>query len=191
MNRDNRLKLAFVTTNKHKFEEVRDVLSEFGIETEWINEESLETEGEIDVVAKQKAKHACSRFDKTLVVEDTGLFFEAYNNFPGPNPKFVFNSIGYDGIMRLLKGKSRKAHFRTVAAYCIPGKGPKLFDGIMKGEITEKVFNPKKDAMPYDRIFIPEEYDKTISDMTLKEKNTFSQRAKAFRKLGEYLAKKR
>lgn len=185
-----KMKISFVTTNRHKFLEVKKILSEFGIGAEQVDEELPEPDGTIDFVAKHKARHAADKLGKPVVVEDTGLFFESYTNFPGPNPKFVFESIGYDGIMRLLKGLSRKAYFRTAAAYCEPGKEPMLFDGIMKGEITEKVFNPGRDAMPYDRIFIPEGHDRTISDMTLEEKNRLSQRAMAFRKLGEFLSKK-
>ena len=44
--------------------------------------------------------------------------------------------------------------------------------------------------MPYDRIFIPEGKSKTISDMTLQEKNSLSQRAEAFKKFGEYIINK-
>jgi inosine/xanthosine triphosphate pyrophosphatase family protein len=41
--------------------------------------------------------------------------------------------------------------------------------------------------MPYDKIFIPEGKTKTISDMAVEEKNSFSQRAQAFKKFGEYI----
>mgnify|MGYP001054054464 CR=1 FL=1 len=65
------------------------------------------------------------------------------------------------------------------------------FDGKMKGEITSEIMNPDKDFdfMPYDRIFVPGGKKITISDMTMKEKNSLSQRFKAFRKLGEFLKK--
>src|SRR3989344_1306646 len=191
MNQNNCLKLAFVTTNRHKFEEARDILSEFGIEVEWKNIDLPEPDGDIDSVAKEKAKSAASRLNKTVAVDDTGVFFEAYNDFPGSRPKFIFNSIGYDGIMRLLKGKSRKAYFRTVVGYCEPGKKPIVFDGIMRGEITEKVFDEDRDVLPYMRIFIPEGHKKVISGFSMEEKNKISHRAKAFRKLGGYLSKKK
>jgi len=42
-------------------------------------------------------------------------------------------------------------------------------------------------VMPYDRIFIPEGESKTISDMTMEEKNTLSQRSKSFREFGDYI----
>ena len=124
---------------------------------------------------------------KAVALEDTGLFFEAYPDFPGAMPKFIFEKIGYDGIMRLLKDKNRNAYFKTVAAYCEPGHEPILFEGVMRGKITERVYNEDKDAMSYDRIFIPEGYDVTISDMEMETKNSFSQRAQAFKKLARFL----
>ena len=57
----------------------------------------------------------------------------------------------------------------------------------MKGKITDKIIEPKKEAMPYDHIFIPEGYAKAIVEMPLDLKNSFSQRGKATRKLGKYL----
>ncbi|MBU0536796.1 MAG: non-canonical purine NTP pyrophosphatase [Nanoarchaeota archaeon] len=181
------MNILFVTTNRHKYEEVRDILSEFGINTEWANKELIEPDGDIDSIAKAKAKHAAEMLKKPVAVDDTGVFFEAYPNFPGPRPKFVFNSIGYDGIMRLLDSKSRKAYFRTVVGYCEPGKEPIVFDGVMKGEITEKVFDEDKDVLPYMRIFIADGHELVISSVPVEEKNRISHRSQAFRKLGKYL----
>ena len=143
----------------------------------------------LEEIARGAAKKLADKLNKSVVLEDTGLFFEAYNNFPGALPKFVINSIGFRGIFKLLDGESREAYFKTVAAFCETGSEPIFFEGIMKGEITEKIYNENKDEMPYDKIFIPKGKNKIISEMTLEEKNSFSQRAKAFRKFGEYIKK--
>jgi XTP/dITP diphosphohydrolase len=141
----------------------------------------------MEEIAKCASKKIAEELGKPIVLEDTGLFFQAYENFPGALPKFVFNTLGYKGIMKVLDGESRKAYFKTVAAYCEPGKEPILFEGKMDGKITSEVFDEDKDAMPYDRIFIPEGYDKTISSMDMNLKNSFSQRGEAFRKFGDYI----
>jgi XTP/dITP diphosphohydrolase len=181
-------KLLFVTTNKHKFEEVKNVLDNFGIEIgQLIMEYEEDKEDDMAEVCKKASKDLADKMNKPLFVEDTGLFFDAYDNFPGPLPKFVFNGIGFEGIFRLLEGKDRSAYFKTVIGYCDPGKEPVLFEDIMKGQFSEKVILPEKEAMPYDHIFIPEGYDKAIVEMDLETKNFFSQRGKAARKLGEFL----
>jgi XTP/dITP diphosphohydrolase len=185
-------KILFITTNKHKFDEVRNVLDKFGIEIEQLIMEYEENkEDEMAEVCKKASRNLVEKVNKPLFVEDTGLFFNAYNNFPGPLPKFIFNGIGFDGIFRLLEGKDRSAYFKTVIGYCEPGSEPVLFEDIMEGEITEKIILPEKDAMPYDHIFVPKDYDKTIVKMDLETKNLFSQRGKATRKLGEFLKNKK
>ena len=183
------MKITFITTNKHKFEEVEDVLKAYPkIELEHLNKEYDENHDlSMEQIAKTAAKKLADEMQRSIILEDTGLFFEAYDNFPGALPKFVFNTLGYKGILKLLENESRKAYFKTVAAFCMPGKEPITFEGVMHGEITKEVFNKDKDAMPYDRIFIPEGHDNTISEMTLGQKNKFSQRSQAFRKFGEYL----
>lgn len=182
------MKVSFITTNRHKFEEVKDVLKEYPIELEHLDmgyEENHDLE--MEEIAKNAVKKLADNLNKAVVVEDTGFFFKAYNNFPGALPKFVFNTLGYKGIFKLLKEEPREAFFKTVAAFCEPGKNPVIFDGIMKGTIAHEIHNPEKDVMPYDRIFIPEGEKRTISDMSIKEKNAFSQRANAFRKFGEFI----
>ena len=185
------MKITFVTTNKHKFAEVQDILKDFPIDLEWLNMKYDEDhEDGIELTAKKAAKKLADELNKPIILEDTGLFFEAYPNFPGSAPKFVFNTLGYKGLLKLLDGENRNAYFQTVAAYCEPGKEPIIFDGIMKGRFAEKILNEDKDAMPYDRFFIPEGHSKTISDMTLMEKSALSQRGIAFKSFGEYITDK-
>lgn len=181
--------LAFITTNKHKFEEVREVLAGFPVELEWVRDSYPEDhDATLEEIAMAGAKALAERLNRAVVVEDTGLFFSAFSGFPGTLPKFVFNTLGYYGIMKLLEGEKRGAYFKTVAAIALPAGEVKLFEGIMKGTITAEVFDKDKDAMPYDRIFIPDGKDIVISRMSMEEKNSFSQRAQAFRALGDYIA---
>lgn len=180
--------VTFITTNKHKFEEVSDILKPYPIELEWLRMAYEENhDASIEEVARGAAKKLAEELRKPIVLEDTGLFFEAYNGFPGALPKFVYNAIGFKGIMKLLDGEKRGAYFKTVAGFCEPGKEPLLFEGVMHGTISERVHNEGMDAMPYDLIFIPQGYDRTVSDIPLQEKNSISQRGQAFRKFGDFI----
>ena len=188
------MELNFVTTNKGKYEEVKALFDDFGIETKWIDRKYEEdTDDTIEETAKKASRKLADELGIPIVLEDTGLFFEAYDGFPGPTPKFVYKTLGYKGIFKLLDGVSRKAYFQTFVAYCKPRSEPVLFSGEMKGEISTKIYNKDKDIdfMPYDRIFIPEGKKVTISDMSMKEKNSISQRSKAFTKLAKYLTDNR
>jgi len=179
-------KVTFVTTNKHKFAEVQTLLKDYPIELTRADMEYPENHDDsLEKIARDGARYMAERLNEPVIVEDTGIFFEAYDNFPGALPKFVIESIGFKGIFKLLIGETRQAYFETVAGYAEPGAEVKIFRGILHGEITEKIFNKDKDVMPYDKIFRPRGMTVTISDLTMEEKNAISQRAKAFRKFGE------
>lgn len=185
------MRIAFITTNKHKFQEVQDILKDYPIELEHLSMEYEENHDfSIEEIARSAAKKLAEKLKRPVVVEDTGLFFEAYPGFPGALPKFVFNALGYAGILKLLKAGDRRAYFKAVVGFCEPSQSPALFKGTMKGNITEEVYDIDKDVMVYDRIFIPKGKDQVISKMSLKEKNSFSHRRKAFLKFGEYIVKR-
>lgn len=172
--------IHFASSNRGKIEEVSKHLKSFGIavhgnciEMPEISSDDLET------VAMEKAKAAANIIKRPVIVEDTGMYFRAYRDFPGTHPKFVFRSISYEGIFRLLEGKSRKAYFRTVVAYCEPGKGPKTFEGISRGKIMDRAAGKADEALPYDAIFMPEGETRAYSQMTKEEKAKTSHRARA------------
>jgi len=60
----------------------------------------------------------------------------------------------------------------------------KVFTGIIEGHIA---YEPRgTSGFGFDPIFIPKGYNKTFAEMSIKEKNKVSHRAKAFRKLVEW-----
>jgi len=183
--------ICFVTGNAEKVKEVSAILKEYGLAV--VHEKidyPEDKEASMEEVAKKASKEIAEQLGKPVMVDDTGMFFHAYTNFPGAMPKFVFKGIGYDGIFRLLAGKDRTAHFETAVGYCEPGGEPVTFAGIAQGMITEDVQGEDDPYMPYDRIFIADGESTVNTLLTLEEKNGPSQRAKAVRKLGEYLQNK-
>jgi len=185
------MKLTFITTNKYKVEEIDAVLKNYGLEIEQVVMEYPEDkEKDVAEVAAESAKYLSKKLNKPVITEDTGLYFKAYNNFPGALPKFLFKGVGFEGIFKLLRGKDKKAYFKTVIAYCEPDEDPILFEAEMHGSITEKIILPSADVMPYDHIFIPAGRSKAIVEMSTEEKNSFSQRGQTAAKLGEYLKNK-
>ncbi|RME54856.1 RdgB/HAM1 family non-canonical purine NTP pyrophosphatase [Candidatus Woesearchaeota archaeon] len=171
-------RLFFVTTNDHKFEEVRLMLEKHDIELLQskipIVEKKYDSEKEVSI---SKALAAVKQLNAPLIVEDTGIYFEEYNNFPGPNAHVVFSGIGFEGILRLLENKKRGAFFRTTIAYCKPGQMPVTFTGVCKGEIAEQVSDVIN--FDYDALFIPEGETRTFSEMSKQEKEQYSHRKKA------------
>ena len=180
------MKISFLTGNQKKYEEVKQVLADFGIEVEQIDIDKPEIDSDsILEIAVHAAEKMANELGKPIVVEDTGVFFNAYNNFPGPQSKFVIHAIGFEGLFRLLDVADKSGSFKTVAAFCRPGEKAKTFEGVVNGRWVTDV-EVKLTKMPYDYIFIPEGYEEVwINTPIVKHK--ISHRAKAFKKLADYL----
>ena len=180
--------IIFITSNKHKVKEISAILKEYNIKVKQLKINYAEDkEDSMEEVSRKAAKFLSNKLNKPVIVEDTGIFFNAYNNFPGALPKFIINSIGFDGIFRLLKNKDRGVYCKTAIGYCEPCKRPLVFTGKVFGKITNKVVKPKKETMPYNHIFIPDGEKKAIVEISLDKWNSISQRGKAARKLGKFL----
>jgi len=177
--------LLFVTGNRNKFDEVKRITDRHGIQLEWsdlsIVEKRFKTEKEVSIA---KALAALRELQRPLIVEDTGIYFKAFNDFPGANAKTVFKGIGYEGILKLLEGKPREATFVTSIAFVKPGMYPMCFIGECKGRIAEKVSDVI--AFDYDAIFIPDGDNRTFSEMSKEEKEKYSHRAKAVESFVEW-----
>ena len=182
--------IRLITSNLGKIEEISKHLKSFGITVIGKEMEVPEVGDKQEDIAKGKAKYAAKSVNKPVIVEDTGLYFDAYKDFPGIHSKFVFQKIGYDGIFRLLRDKSRKATFKTVIAYCESGKEPIIFVGINEGKMSDKLRGVSHPRLPYDSIFIPDGDDRTFAEMTKEEKAKYSARAKAAGAFAKWFKKK-
>jgi len=183
--------LLFATGNRHKFEEISKTLAHYGIELSFQKTDLIEPDlDSLKEVALAKAKQAFALYRKPLIVEDTGFYLEAYPGFPGPNSKWVFNRIGYEGLFKLLSGKSRKGFFHTVICLIDGPESHRFFEGKWQGKVGKKVVMPEKDAMPYARIFIPDGEKRTAVEMPFEEKDQKSQRSIAAHALGKWLKEK-
>ncbi|MBI2545841.1 non-canonical purine NTP pyrophosphatase [Candidatus Woesearchaeota archaeon] len=183
------MKLYFLTGNRHKFEQVRNAMEKLGVEIEQIKVDKPEIQADtLEEVSRYAAEKVAAEQGKAVVVEDTGIFFEAFRNFPGVYAKFISHSLGYEGILKLLQGRKRGAYFKTVAAYAEPGKPAVLFSAETHGRISEEVYCQDADVMYYDRIFIPDGWNEPWCKKIAHE-DYANHRKAAFVKLAEYLKK--
>lgn len=186
--------ISFLTKNRHKFIEAEDALMPYkDIQLVQLSEEKHEYKDDsvgdpIKEIALKAAKEGANLYNKIVVAEDTGIFFNAYCDFPSLNTKWIIKRLDYDGILRLLEGKDRTAYFRAVVALCKPNGEPIVFEGRIDGRIAEKVYGEEIDCMDYDRIFIPNGSDVPFSLM-MDNKTLISHRKIAFQRLGEYYIK--
>ncbi len=182
--------LFFVSGNRHKFEEISKILKKNSIHLKWKKMFLFEKKGlSLKETAKAKAREAFNAIGKPLIVEDTGVFFEAFNNFPGAQAKRFFEELGFEGLLKKLEGKPREARFETIICFTRNGKKFHFFKGVLCGKIDSRVHNPQKDVLPYEKIFIPNGFNCTLSHLARSKKNEFSHRAIAAAKLVAFLKK--
>jgi len=176
--------IFFVTSNKNKLLEFNQII---GFNPNQISLDLPEIQ-EIDVekVIKYKIHEAYKIIKKPVIVEDTGLYFNYFNGFPGALIKWLLKSLGNKKICNLLIGKNTKAYARTCYGY-YDGRIFRSFLGEIKGSIS---ISPKgKSSFGWDPIFIPKGYTKSFAQMTISQKNAISMRKIALLKLKKYLNK--
>jgi len=189
------MKLVFATNNKHKIEEISELLGDSivlkSLKDLEITDDIPEDYHTLEENALFKARYVNKLTDMNVFADDTGLEIDALNGRPGVHSaRFAGASRNFeaniDKVLLLMTGASdRKARFRTVIALLLNGS-EYLFEGKVEGTIiTER---RGKQGFGYDPIFVPDGKNKTFAEMTLEEKNTVSHRANAFIKLKEFLA---
>lgn len=180
----------FATNNFHKFEEARRVLAEHGIAVGMLRVKSLEIQSDsLEDIAKASVACAFKACKLPLIVEDAGLFVEALGGFPGPYAAYVYETIGNNGLLRLMNGvENREAMFESAIAYLSTKlKSSLCFKGEVVGKITREERRGKdKSGFGFDPIFKPANSKKTFAEMNIDEKNMFSHRAEALHKFAEW-----
>lgn len=176
--------LLFITGNKNKFEEAKLIIPELD-QAEVDLEEIQETD--LHKVIEHKLKAAESKLvDQNFLVEDTGLYLECLNGFPGPLIKWFMGSLGLEKIYEIAKAfDNYKCHAVTVIGLRYNGENF-FFEGRGDGTI---VFPKGDNKFGWNSIFKPEGSDNTFAEMTIEEKSEFSMRRKAFDKLNEFLTR--
>ncbi len=189
--------LNFLTGNSGKLTEAQALLSPLGWKIQ-----SFEIDGEVPEIIEPQSDNLTTvalakiaqgvellasqdRLQESLLVEDSGLFIDALSEFPGVYSAHVLNSIGCDGILRLLD-EERTAYFLTVAALWT-GEAVEVFVGRCDGTIAMEVRG--EDGFGYDPIFVPNEDEKglTFAEMPKEEKSVYSHRGRALRALFDFL----
>jgi len=183
----------FATGNVHKFNEARSILTGLDIAVGMLRVKDTEIQSDSLVeIAQASARDVFKRCGLPVIVEDAGLFIDALNGFPGPYAAYVYKTIGNAGLLKLMTGvENRQAVFQSAIAYCDgDAEAAVVFEGEAAGKITkeERVGNGKS-GFGFDPIFKPSGSAKTFAEMTLEEKNGFSHRAKAVRKIAEWYKK--
>lgn len=186
--------MIFATNNKHKLQEVRQMLD--GI-VEVVSLADVGLEGDIPETADtlqgnalQKAQWVYQRTGRDCFADDTGLEVDALGGAPGVySARYAGEHCSFDDninkLLAALDGKeNRRADFRTVI--CLIENGvPRYFEGRVDGVIL--IERHGAEGFGYDPVFMPDRFALSFAEMPLDVKNMISHRGLATQKLVAYL----
>ena len=198
------MRIGFITSNKGKLLELQTSLSLLGHEVVRVPISYPELQADtLDEVAQFGLSWIMTRLNERdlsdlpgldeageldlVIIEDSGLFIHGLGGFPGVYSKYVFQTVGPAGVLKLLKGNpDRSAHFESCICAGHPGrKKHEIIKGTCDGTNVQE---PRGTAgFGFDPIFQPLGVEKTFAEMETKEKNSFSHRGNAVEKHIEWL----
>lgn len=191
-----RLNIAFVTGNAMKQREINIILSNNAATS--ADGESLVNLRILDVdlpeiqeinteaVAKNKAIQGAQLAGGACVVEDTSLEFNALGGMPGPFIKWFQDSLGSEGLYKILQAyEDKSATAVCTLAFCpYPHADPVLFTGRCTGTIVEPV---EGRGFGWDSIFVPDGQSVPFSLMKTEQKCELSHRSMAVMEWADWL----
>lgn len=199
------MKIVFATNNKNKLSEIREILgSSFEVMSLAdidCHEDIPETGDTLLDNAIQKARYVFEKYGYDCFADDTGLEVDALDGEPGVHSARYAEGTDHDSnanmdklLRKLGDEPQRTARFRTVISLLQKkGSGEGAGEGsvlhVFEGKVEGSIIREKRGAegFGYDPIFMPDGYDKTFAELGLEVKNQISHRARAVKKLADYL----
>lgn len=192
------VRIEVATSNPGKLREYRELAGAqpFQLETMPGIESLPPYEESAGTFAENSAGKALyySRFTvHSLIADDSGLVVPALGGAPGVHSARYAgpDATDADRVKKLLlemggkTGTDRRARFVCVLTLAQAGRALAIFSDLVAGILAEA---PRgSGGFGYDPIFYFEELGKTYAEISRREKNEFSHRGRAFRKLLRFL----
>lgn len=163
--------IVFVTHNKGKAKSAERYFNNIEFKTYDFELDEPRSD-DIKEIATAKVNQAFKMLNKPCIALDTGFFIDELNGFPRAFVNFSLDTIGIDGILKLMQGKeNRKCRFEECLAYH-DGNKIHYFYGKHPGNLSTKIQGINRDEKWSDLwyIFKPEHFNKTLAEMDSVER---------------------
>jgi XTP/dITP diphosphohydrolase len=161
----------FVTSNPNKIREAAEIL---GVELHGIALDLPELQS-LDLAQVAVAKAASAR--EALNNPDSPVLVEAWNGLPGALTKWFLESVGNEGLLKMLSAESDRSARAVCAVAVATADGTVCaFTGVVEGEIP---LEPRGDGgFGWDPIFVPKGSSLTYAELgPRKQKDSHRARA--------------
>ena len=182
------MKVIVASANKHKLEEIAQILTDF----ELISMRDIGFDGDIEENGSTfkenaliKAKFICEKFALPALADDSGLCVDALGGAPGVYSARYSGGGDRENRALLLKNLQhcnvRTARFKSVICQYFPD-GKVLFgEGACEGEIAFE--ETGCNGFGYDPLFYSYDLKKSFGQASAEEKNSVSHRFRALNDL--------
>jgi non-canonical purine NTP pyrophosphatase (RdgB/HAM1 family) len=172
--------LKFVTSNADKVREATDIMGFSLNQVSSLKIDEVQSD-DISKIVIHKAKQSYDIVNLPVLVEDSGLFFSAWNGLPGPFIIWFETSVGCQGLLKMIEGFENRKALAVCFVAIFDGKEMIIGKGEVRGKIASSIIGGN--GFGWDVIFIPEGHKKTFAEMAPSEKNLISHRRLAFEDL--------
>ena len=180
------MKFYFATLNRNKLQELSEILENELISAP-LDLYELQTT-DLKKLVEHKLKQAYQKLKAPVIVEDTSLYFEAWNELPGPLVKLFLKNFGLEGmVLALSPFENNYANAVSCLGFTTDGQKLHFFREQIKGTIV----NPRgSQGFGWDAIFKPLGQALTFGEMTYNEKLRISPRRKVSNRFKKFLEPK-
>jgi non-canonical purine NTP pyrophosphatase (RdgB/HAM1 family) len=136
-------------------------------------------------VIEHKVRAAYAHLEEPVLVEDTSLSFQAWNGLPGALIRWFLDTVGVEGICKMLhEYEQLEASAEVCLGYC-DGETFRAFSAAIAGHVVR---TPRgENGFGWDPLFVPQGWNKTFAQMTEREKEQISLRKGAVQELRRFL----
>ncbi len=188
-------RLIVATNNKHKAQEIKDMLA--GLEFEVLSLSDIGIDIDVEESGSTYAENALIKAmalrdltDGWILADDSGLEIDALDRAPGiysarylgeDTPYMIKNSIILDKLEDI---DDRSARFVCSIALVFEDGSYWITVNKCEGSISDSIQGIN--GFGYDPIFIPQGYSQTFGVLPVEIKNSISHRAKALQAVVQY-----
>ncbi|MBI2237904.1 MAG: RdgB/HAM1 family non-canonical purine NTP pyrophosphatase [Actinobacteria bacterium] len=193
--------LAVASRNPGKLREIKRVCADWPVT--WVTaDEDLPDWPEVEETGETyldnallKARAVARGLDLPALADDSGIEVDALGGAPGPrSARYAGEGATDQRNLAMLvltvagvPAQGRTAQYRCVAAVAWPDGRELWAEGVCEGTLLSKGRGSR--GFGYDPIFVPAGWDRTMAELSDEEKDRISHRGRAFRALGEALAR--
>lgn len=194
--------IVFCTHNPGKIQSANKYFDGL-VQFETVDYDIPEIRGTIEEIAIAKVKDAYKRIGKPTIAMDAGFEIESLNKYPGSYVNHMLETIGVDGILKLMENNFyRECEFTQCLAYYDGTGEPMIFNGSHKGVLAyeKRGTISSDDWSDLSLIFIPTEEvlgaKRTLAELSHEERVELARRkdgnvsSSAFKAFKEWFVEK-